>query len=173
MIPIKSSKPRPLLWNAMKSPIGPIFIAWEEDELVEVRFIQGNLVKQMLSDLINDYYEPVHSISGEPIRQLNEYFKGSRKKFTCKLKTSGTPFRKKVWKEMLKIPYGITRSYGEIARRIGKPGAARGVGSAARFNSISIFIPCHRVIGSDGNLVGYRGGLEGKRWLLEHESRFR
>ncbi|MGB8952624.1 MAG: methylated-DNA--[protein]-cysteine S-methyltransferase [Candidatus Aminicenantales bacterium] len=108
----------------------------------------------------------------ECIRQLDEYFKGKRKKFTVKLLLEGTDFQKKVWKELMKIPYGRTASYGEIARAVGRPKAARAVGGANHVNPIGIIVPCHRVIGSDGSLVGYGSGLGKKEWLLKHERRF-
>jgi AraC family transcriptional regulator, regulatory protein of adaptative response / methylated-DNA-[protein]-cysteine methyltransferase len=104
-------------------------------------------------------------------KQLAEYFDGSRKEFSLPIVTPGTVFQKEVWQELLKIPYGVTRSYLELATILGKPGAVRAVAAANRMNRIAIIIPCHRVIGSNGNLIGYSGGLERKRWLLENEKR--
>jgi methylated-DNA-[protein]-cysteine S-methyltransferase len=103
------------------------------------------------------------------IRQIAEYFAGERQKFELPLALDGTPFQTRVWRELMEIPFGRTWSYAELARRIGKPGASRAVGLANGSNPISIIVPCHRVIGSDGSLTGYGGGLERKRWLLEHE----
>lgn len=102
-------------------------------------------------------------------RQLAEYLAGSRRVFDLPLSPQGTPFQKTVWTQLLKIPYGETASYGEIARMAGNPKACRAVGMANNRNPISIFIPCHRVIGADGSLTGYGGGLEIKRFLLELE----
>lgn len=102
-------------------------------------------------------------------RQLAEYLAGSRRVFDLPLSPQGTPFQKTVWAQLLKIPYGETASYGEIARMAGNPKACRAVGMANNRNPISIFIPCHRVIGADGSLTGYGGGLEIKRFLLELE----
>lgn len=102
--------------------------------------------------------------------QLNEYFSGQRKKFSLPLNPIGTPFQKKVWQALLSIPYGETRSYKDIAILIDNPKASRAVGMANNKNPISIFIPCHRVIGSNGKLVGYGGGLNIKRSLLDLES---
>jgi methylated-DNA-[protein]-cysteine S-methyltransferase len=102
-------------------------------------------------------------------RALGEYFKGHLKEFEFPLEPEGTEFQRQVWRELQKIPYGETRSYGELARRIGKPGAARAVGAAAGRNPLGIVIPCHRLIGSAGALTGFAGGLSVKRWLLEHE----
>lgn len=101
--------------------------------------------------------------------QAKEYFSGMRKDFDIPLDQMGTSFERSVWQALMKIPYGETRSYGELAAQLGKPGAARAVGRANGMNYIPIIIPCHRVIDSDGNLHGYGGGLWRKRWLLEHE----
>ena len=103
--------------------------------------------------------------------ELREYFEGTRQVFEVALDTPTTPFRQNVWEELLTIPYGQTRSYSEQARRIGKPRAVRAVGSANGHNRIAIVIPCHRVIGSDGSLTGYGGGLARKKWLLDFERR--
>lgn len=105
----------------------------------------------------------------EAHRQLAEYFDGERTAFDLPLAPAGTPFQSQVWKALLEIPFGRTESYGELAARIGRPGSARAVGSANGRNPISIVIPCHRVIGSSGELTGYGGGLPRKRWLLSHE----
>ena len=104
--------------------------------------------------------------------QLKEYFNGERKSFTVDLDLEGTPFQLKVWHELMNIPYGKTISYLELARRIGEPSALRAVGGANGSNPVSIIIPCHRVIGHDGKLVGYGGGIKRKKWLLEHEHAF-
>ncbi|MCL4156387.1 UNVERIFIED_CONTAM: hypothetical protein GTU68_053483, partial [Idotea baltica] len=101
--------------------------------------------------------------------ELKEYFNGYRKKFTVALHTPGTDFQKKAWKALGDIPYGETRSYQQQAIRIDNPTAVRAVASANGFNRISIIIPCHRVIGKDGSLTGYGGGLEKKKWLLDFE----
>jgi AraC family transcriptional regulator of adaptative response/methylated-DNA-[protein]-cysteine methyltransferase len=102
-------------------------------------------------------------------KQIAEYFDGSRKEFDLQLVTPGTEFQQKVWKELLNIPYGTTRSYLQQAEALGTPEAIRAVANANGMNRIAIIIPCHRVIGSDGSLTGYGGGLNRKRWLLEHE----
>lgn len=105
----------------------------------------------------------------ECTRQLEEYFKGTRRVFDLELKLEGTDFQKKVWKALLDIPYGCTATYGEIAAGIGNPKASRAVGNANNKNRIPIIIPCHRVVGSNGKLTGYAGGLWRKEWLLSHE----
>lgn len=103
--------------------------------------------------------------------QLSEYFSGTRAQFDLPLAPRGTPFQQSVWNALLTIPVGHTRTYGEIAAQIGRPKAARAVGMANNRNPLSIFIPCHRVIGADGSLTGYAGGLDVKRYLLDLEKR--
>lgn len=105
-------------------------------------------------------------------RQLKEYFKGKRKVFSLKLVTPGTDFQKEVWNGLKEIPYGSTISYHEQAEKLNNPGAVRAVGHANGSNRIAIVIPCHRVIGSDGNLTGYGGGLDRKRWLIDNEKKY-
>ena len=104
------------------------------------------------------------------VDQLEQYFAGERVEFDLELDMRGTDFQKNVWEALLTSPDGETRSYGEIARQIGRPDRARAVGAANGSNPISIIVPCHRVIGSDGSLTGYGGGLDRKRFLLDHES---
>jgi AraC family transcriptional regulator of adaptative response/methylated-DNA-[protein]-cysteine methyltransferase len=105
-------------------------------------------------------------------KQLDEYFKGQRKEFEVPLVTPGTGFQQAVWKELQNIPFGSTRSYQEQAEALNKYDAVRAVANANGLNRISIVIPCHRVIGSDGRLTGYGGGLKRKKWLLDHEKKF-
>lgn len=102
--------------------------------------------------------------------QLDEYFAGTRTDFELELAADGTLFQKKVWKALRTIPFGTTQSYGQLATKIGKPTAARAVGAANGCNPISIVVPCHRVIGADGSLTGFGGGLKRKQWLLNHEA---
>ena len=103
------------------------------------------------------------------VRQLTEYFAGNRRNFDLPLRPQGTVFQQRVWRALMEIPYGETCSYGALAKRIDNPGASRAVGLANGHNPISILVPCHRVIGADGTLTGYGGGLDRKRWLLAHE----
>ena len=105
----------------------------------------------------------------ETVRQLAEYFAGVRREFDLPLRLKGTAFQQRVWQELTEIPYGETWSYGQLAKRINKPSASRAVGLANGRNPISILVPCHRVIGANGSLTGYGGGLERKQWLLAHE----
>ena len=105
-------------------------------------------------------------------KELEEYFEGSRKEFSVPLVTPGSAFQQAVWKELMKIPYGTTRSYNQQSVALGKPESIRAVANANGMNRISIIIPCHRVIGSDGHLTGYGGGLKRKKWLLDHEKKY-
>ncbi len=105
----------------------------------------------------------------EAVKQLGEYFAGRRREFDLPLRLEGTPFQERVWQVLREIPYGQTWSYGALARRLDNPNASRAVGLANGRNPVSILVPCHRVIGADGSLTGYGGGLERKRWLLAHE----
>ena len=116
-----------------------------------------------------DYKETTSDVLSEAVRQLDEYFAGKRRNFTIPLLFVGTDFQKKVWNKLLEIPYGKTISYGELARMIGMPKAVRAVANANGANAISIFAPCHRVIGSNRSLTGYGGGIEAKKFLLELE----
>jgi methylated-DNA-[protein]-cysteine S-methyltransferase len=104
-------------------------------------------------------------------RELNEYFAGRRTRFSMPLAPRGTDFQRSVWRALEAIPFGETRSYADIAAAVGRPRAVRAVGAANGLNPIAIVIPCHRVIGADGTLTGYGGGLDNKRWLLTHEHR--
>ena len=144
-----------------QSSIGVIGIAEEENEITNLWFQSERMPK--------DAIENKTEMLIEAGAQLTEYLTGKRREFTLPLAPVGTPFMSKVWKCLCTIPYGQTRSYGEIARTIGSPGAARAVGMANNRNPISIIIPCHRVIGSNGKLVGYLGGLDLKGRLLELE----
>ncbi|MEU9391824.1 methylated-DNA--[protein]-cysteine S-methyltransferase [Streptomyces sp. NPDC048324] len=109
------------------------------------------------------------SLLGEAKDQLNAYFSGELKEFTLELQLQGTPFQRTVWDQLRRIPYGETRSYGELAEALGSPGASRAVGLANGRNPIGIIVPCHRVVGADGSLTGYGGGLPRKRRLLDFE----
>ena len=110
------------------------------------------------------------AVIDDAARQLDEYFAGERREFDIPLDFAGTEFQRKVWKALMEIPYGTTVSYGELARRIGRPSSVRAVANAVGANAISIFVPCHRVIGSNGSLTGYDGGLAAKSFLLALEA---
>lgn len=112
----------------------------------------------------------IPSVLQESVSQLNDYFEGKRNDFTFKLNPSGTEFQKKVWKGLLEIPFGKTVSYLELSKKLGDVKAIRAVASANGKNPLWIVVPCHRVIGTDGSLTGYAGGLWRKKWLLDHEN---
>jgi methylated-DNA-[protein]-cysteine S-methyltransferase len=143
------------------SPIGPLQLIGNEHSL------QGLYMHPC--DPPDDWREASEPFA-EATRQLEQYFAGERTEFDLKLDMRGTQFQKDVWNALLTIPYGETRSYGEIARQIGRPDRARAVGMANGSNPVSIIVPCHRVIGADGSLTGYGGGLDRKRFLLDHEA---
>ena len=107
----------------------------------------------------------------EAVNQLRQYFAGERQTFALPLAAAGTPFQQQVWQQLTQIPFGHTQSYGELAQRLGNKNAMRAVGAANGRNPIAIIVPCHRVIGADGKLTGYAGGLDRKIWLLQHEQR--
>jgi methylated-DNA-[protein]-cysteine S-methyltransferase len=148
----------------MESPVGRLLIAADEAGVRQVLFAEGRSQVQPEPT----WREDMASLQ-EPLRQLREYFDGKRRRFELQLAPEGTPFQRRVWQELLRIPYGETISYGELARRIGNRNGSRAVGLANGANPISIIIPCHRVIGSNGKLTGYGGGLENKEWLLALE----
>jgi len=146
-------------YAVIDTPLGPVTLASNEKGLAALHF--GNHVPP---DGIVD-----NEANGIFIQQIDQYFHGQRKDFDCPLDFSGTPFQVAVWRELMKIPYGKTCSYGEIANKLGKPGASRAVGMANHQNQIAIVIPCHRVLGQDGSLTGYAGGLHLKQQLLSLE----
>ena len=142
-----------------KSPLGPIEIVGARDSILSLDFVD----KELAGDADLPFCLKTC------LKQIDEYFTGKRKEFLLKLDPQGTNFQKLIWQQLEKIPFGAVVSYGEIASIIGKPKASRAVGSANGRNPISIIIPCHRVIGSDGRLTGYGGGLWRKEWLIRHE----
>ena len=130
----------------------------------------GRVDKRLQTLLKAEYEERESDITREAARQLDEYFRHERQQFTLPLLLAGTEFQQSVWRQLLEIPYGQTISYGEMAQRLGMPKAVRAVANANGANAISLFAPCHRVIGSDGSLTGFGGGIDAKRFLLELES---
>jgi methylated-DNA-[protein]-cysteine S-methyltransferase len=146
------------------SPIGPITLVADGDALACLY-----MDIQRYPDDVGPADPGDSVVLKEAERQLAEYFAGERTEFDLPLAAEGTPFQRRVWSALCDIPYGETISYGELARRVGQPSAARAVGLANGRNPISIVVPCHRVIGSSGKLVGYGGGLDRKQRLLELE----
>jgi methylated-DNA-[protein]-cysteine S-methyltransferase len=142
------------------SPVGSLKITSSETDILYVSFTEGP--KAITGPNLPD-------IHVDCVSQLEQYFSGTLKDFNLALKPSGTDFQQKVWQALGEIPHGSTISYLELAKRLGDPKAIRAVAAANGKNKIAIIIPCHRVIGSDGTLVGYAGGLNKKEWLLQHE----
>jgi methylated-DNA-[protein]-cysteine S-methyltransferase len=141
------------------SPIGIIEVTGNEQGIASLYFV----------DAKKDDSQIIPAELKECVYQLDEYFRGIRKEFGLKLNPQGSDFQKKVWKQLLTVPFGKTASYLQISKQIGDSNATRAVGNANGSNPISIVIPCHRVIGSNGKLTGYSGGLWRKEWLLNHE----
>lgn len=146
----------------MDSPIGPLEIICNEKALLVVEFVETKGEETEQNEILK-----------EVKRQLEEYFEGKRKNFELELFLEGTDFQKKVWSELANIPYGETISYKEQAERIGNVKAIRAVGTTNGKNKIPIILPCHRVIGTNGKLTGYAGGLHRKQWLLDLEKRLK
>ena len=145
-----------------QSPMGPILITIDTrlNSLIELKFVKTSLPNSKQPPLIKKI-----------TKQLDEYFSKKRTIFDIPIHYNGTPFQNKVWEELLKIPYGNTLSYGDIAKKLGKhPLTSRAIGTTNSKNKIAIIIPCHRVIRSNGKLSGYAGGIDKKIWLLNHES---
>lgn len=156
-----------LYYSRMQSPIGPLVIGVSDKGLAIIEFDQGNFPKGRLAQAAHWVESPKRTEA--VVRELKEYFDGKRREFTVPLDLQGTEFQKKCWRALLKIPYGKTKSYGDIARAIGSPQGFRAVGMANHDNPVPIIVPCHRVLASNGSLHGYGGGLDIKRKLLELE----
>lgn len=143
----------------IETPIGFAEIKGDENGLSSISVLNENKPKGMVPEVLED-----------AVYQFQEYFEGKRQNFTLKLNPEGTDFQKKVWNKLQSIPFGKTVSYLELSKQLGDVKAIRAVAAANGKNPLWIVVPCHRVIGSNGDLVGYAGGLSRKKWLLEHES---
>ncbi len=172
--PKKSSEKNIIVINRILSPLGPMLAGATEEGVCLLEFIDRRMLETQLKRVKKFFKADL--VSGESRffpqlnKELREYFEGERKDFSVPLSIAGTEFQKKVWKVLMDIPYGETRSYMDQAVTMGNPKAVRAVAGANGDNAIGIIIPCHRVIGSDGKLVGYGGGLWRKKFLLELES---
>lgn len=142
------------------SPVGLLEICEADGKITRIESVSPNEVFEEESTPLLD----------EAKSQLSEYFCGKRREFDLPIELRGTDFQKAVWRELIKIPFGETKTYGEIAAAVGKPKAARAVGGACNKNHILIAVPCHRVIGANGNLTGFACGIDKKTWLLGHEA---
>ena len=144
----------------INTPLGTLEIKGSASGIVAVHFLDSEMIPS--SDI------PPSLVAS--VKQLSEYFEGRRSHFDLNLTPEGTLFQKKVWNQLLQIPFGRTQTYQQVANQLGYPKVIRAAAAANGKNPISIIIPCHRVIGSDGSLIGYAGGLHRKKWLLEHEN---
>jgi methylated-DNA-[protein]-cysteine S-methyltransferase len=156
-----------LFYKEMKSPVGKLKLVASSRALVAVLWEKERPNRVKLDEMSID---PRHPILIETERQLSEYFSGKRTQFDLPLQPEGTEFQKKVWRALREIPFGKTRSYLELARTVGSPKASRAVGAANGKNPLSIVVPCHRVVGADGTLTGFAGGLKTKAALLALEA---
>jgi len=143
----------------VQTPLGTAVLEGHENGLCSIRVLDEPMPQDIIPEALED-----------AVYQLREYFEGKRQAFDLKLDPEGTEFQKKVWEGLRQIPFGKTLSYLELAKRLGDPKAIRAVASANGRNPLWVVVPCHRVIGSNGDLVGYAGGLHRKKWLLQHES---
>lgn len=155
-----------MFYTMLASPVGELLLAGDEDALQVVGFPSGRGAARPEQDWTEN-----PAPFAEAARQLGDYFAGKRHSFDLPLAPSGTPFQRDVLAALQQIPYGETRSYGELAKAVGRPKASRAVGAANGRNPLPIVIPCHRAIGSDGSLTGFGGGLATKRFLLDLERR--
>jgi methylated-DNA-[protein]-cysteine S-methyltransferase len=156
-----------LVYKIIDSPVGKLKLVASDKGLAAILWENDNPRRVRLGELVED---GLHPVLRETERQLNEYFEGKRTSFSLALDMRGTRFQKDVWEALLAIPFGETRSYGQLAKQLGNPKATRAVGAANGRNPISIVVPCHRVIGSSGRLTGFAGGLNTKAHLLELET---
>ncbi|HET7628899.1 MAG TPA: methylated-DNA--[protein]-cysteine S-methyltransferase [Bacillales bacterium] len=168
-----SNKPH-IAYGEMESPIGPLTIVCTAKGVCKLEFgsfdeTQGNVQGWTRKHLLRQEMSRDDDTVAPVVRQLNEYFHGSRIHFDLPLQLCGTPFQKKVWEALREIPFGETRTYKQIAQSMNAAKAVRAVGNANNKNPLPILVPCHRVIGSNGSLVGYGGGLEKKQFLLDIE----
>lgn len=156
-----------LTYDIVETPIGPLLLVASARGVRRIEFPRNGRVVMPETGLRRDAARLADAVA-----QLQAYFAGTRLDFDFARDPQGTAFQRNVWDALCAIPVGETVSYGELARRIGRPNASRAVGAANGANPLPIVVPCHRVIGSDGTLTGFGGGLPAKRWLLEHERRF-
>jgi methylated-DNA-[protein]-cysteine S-methyltransferase len=153
-----------IIHSYVDSPLGPLLLTGDGEGLTGLYTDQHGRLPTVLGHRADEEF-------AEARTQLGEYFAGERDDFDLPLTAPGTPFQRAVWQALRGIPYGSTMTYREVAEQVGNPKAVRAVGSANSRNPISIIVPCHRVVGSDGKLIGYAGGFSAKRWLLDHELR--
>ena len=173
--PQNSTKETIILISRLTTPLGPMFVCATEQGICLLEFVDRRMLETEFRDLQRLLNARIIAGENKHIRQakkeISEYFVGQRKSFAVQLHMPGTDFQNSVWQGLLKIPYGQTSTYKKQAEKLNKPKAVRAVASANGHNRIAIIVPCHRVVGKNGTLIGYGGGIERKRWLLEHERR--
>jgi methylated-DNA-[protein]-cysteine S-methyltransferase len=152
-------------YTYLDSPLGRLLVTRDDAGITGLYLPDGKHAKP-----VDPAWTPDDDAFTDVRAQLAEYFAGNRQDFDLPLHPSGSAFQLRVWQQLRSIPYGVTTSYGQLAAELDPPGFSRAVGSANGRNPISIIVPCHRVVGADGSLTGYGGGLPAKRWLLEHEA---
>ncbi|MCI4668972.1 MAG: methylated-DNA--[protein]-cysteine S-methyltransferase [Bacteroidia bacterium] len=172
--PSQSAEKSIILISRTTTPLGPMFICATEKGICLTEFTDRKMLETEFRDLQHRLHAEILVGENDHIRQakqeLQEYFEGKRQEFSLELDAPGTDFQKAVWDALLQVPFGETRSYQGQAEILGNPKAVRAVARANGMNRIAIIIPCHRIIGKNGKLTGYAGGLERKKWLLDHES---
>ncbi|MDC7706607.1 methylated-DNA--[protein]-cysteine S-methyltransferase [Vogesella indigofera] len=172
-----SKQHAPILLHRFHSPLGPMFVCASEQGVCLLEFAVSRRVEREFEDLQRLLHTRIVAGENAHTRQaeaeIGEYFAGTRQQFGVALHLPGTAFQQQVWDALQAIPYGDTASYQQQAERLGNPAAIRAVAGANGANRVSIIVPCHRVIGKDGSLTGYGGGLQRKAWLLQHEQRNR
>ncbi|QDU73541.1 Bifunctional transcriptional activator/DNA repair enzyme Ada [Bremerella volcania] len=175
--PTSIQQGEPILVERLLTPLGPMLAAASDAGLCLLEFADRKMLPKQFERINKRFQQPIlpgtHPVLSEAAQQIDQYFRGERSEFTLPLRLDGTSFQETVWQKLLEIPYGQTRSYGELAKQLGKPNASRAVGRTNGDNRLAIVVPCHRVVRSDGHLCGYAGGLWRKKWLLEHERKAR
>jgi methylated-DNA-[protein]-cysteine S-methyltransferase len=152
-----------LVTRSIETPIGPLSLMGDGERLSGAYLTDHKRPPVLVGAIRDDEAFPA------AVRQLGEWFDGARTSFDLELTPVGTPFQAEIWEALVGIPFGTTVSYGELAGKVGRPGAARAIGHAVARNPIGIIVPCHRVVGAKGMLTGFAAGVDKKRWLLDHE----
>lgn len=155
----------PRFWSSQPSPVGELLLIGDGESLFGLHFNADGEAESRRQGLTEDA-----AAFADAREQLGEFFAGERSSFDLRLAPQGTDFQLAVWQALTEIPFGQTRSYGQIAAAVGRPKAARAVGGANNRNPLAVIVPCHRVVGGGGALVGYAGGIQRKTWLLDHEA---
>ena len=173
--PSKSTSKNIILINRLTTPLGPMFVCASDQGVCLLEFTDRKMLETEFKDLQQKFNAEILIGENEHIKQLKkelkEYFDGQRKEFQVSIDTPGTDFQKAIWKALKEIPFGTTSTYEQQAKKLNKPKAIRAVGRANGLNKISIILPCHRIIGKNGDLMGYGGGIERKKWLIEFEKK--